>query len=390
LADPLGDTIMPYGNAEVTGRTLTARGGIQDNQQGALTIGDARVVPSLDKNNNLVGYNVWNTKSSLKHPILQMDAGDLDAFKSNYSTYMSAGITYYNNGEPSDGMKLIGAGILGGDRGMVWKGLKAEHAAAWSDPVFVASFALSVGNAGLGSFRPGPLRRVGGSCFVEGTTVKTKYGEIPIEKLKLGDTVWAYNERLAIPTLQTVELLIVNKVASLRRLDLGGEVIWGTEDHPFWIDSKWVALRDIKVGDSVLLITGQRRVVTGVAKKDTAATVYNITVSSDHSYYISSYGVLVHNDCYLPTTKVSAIKLVHPESTIITKVGYKAIQALSNEELIRSVTRPANGDYIRINPSSGRAFDGNTRIYELQRRGLNDVVVPYRPYSPDNSMFYDM
>jgi hypothetical protein len=54
-----------------------------------------------------------------------------------------------------------------------------------------------------------------------------------------------------------------------------------------------------------------------------------------------------------------------------------------------SVTKPADGMFIRLN-SSGRAFDGNKRIYELQRRGLNDVVVPHKPYQTDNSMFYDM
>ncbi|MEZ2442986.1 hypothetical protein AB6805_14780 [Chitinophaga sp. RCC_12] len=124
--------------------------------------------------------------------------------------------------------------------------------------------------------------------------------------------------------------------------------------------------------------------------KDTAATVYNFTVSFDHSYYVSSSGVLVHNECYLPTTKVSAIKLLHQESTIVKSEGYKAIKGLSDEELIKSVRNPADGKFIQLNTSTGRAFDGNTRIYEMQRRGLNDVVVPYKPYQPDNSMFYDM
>jgi hypothetical protein len=35
---------------------------------------------------------------------------------------------------------------------------------------------------------------------------------------------------------------------------------------------------------------------------------------------------------------------------------------------------------------TGRVINGNTRLYELQRRGLN-VDVPYETYTPNNSPF---
>lgn len=41
---------------------------------------------------------------------------------------------------------------------------------------------------------------------------------------------------------------------------------------------------------------------------------------------------------------------------------------------------------VTVNTETGKLFDGNTRIYEMQRRKL-DVDVPYQEYTPDNSMF---
>ncbi|SHN08205.1 RHS repeat-associated core domain-containing protein [Chitinophaga sp. CF418] len=61
----------------------------------------------------------------------------------------------------------------------------------------------------------------------------------------------------------------------------------------------------------------------------------------------------------------SEFKLVHLEETILKSEGYKAIQKLSDSELIQSVTSPKNGDVITINSRTGNVVDGNTRIYKL-------------------------
>jgi hypothetical protein len=168
-------------------------------------------------------------------------------------------------------------------------------------------------------------------------------------------------------------------------------VTWGTPDHPFWVDAKWKPLAEVKVGDSLVMISGYKSAVTGIKIIDTLATVYNFTVANSHTYYVSSAGILVHNDCWkMRMMRVGDIKLVHPESTITSKESYKAIRALSNEDLIKSAMKPADGSLIKINPVTGRAMNGNTRVFEMQRRGLNDVMVPYEMHMPDNSMFWDL
>ena len=84
--------------------------------------------------------------------------------------------------------------------------------------------------------------------------------------------------------------------------------------------------------------------------------------------------------------KVSEFKLTHSIETITNSADYKAISKLSDKDLIQSVLKPNDYRKVTINTETGKLFDGNTRIYELQKRNLN-IDVPYKEYTPDNSMF---
>ena len=148
--DVLGDTAKIYGSAEVTGTTLTDKGGVQDKPNDAIKYNDALLVPALSKNGNLVGYHVFDTKNKERQmPVLQIEPNDLKDFKENYNTYMLGARLYYSSGEPSEGMKKFAAGIADGNASLVLSGLKEENAAAWRDPVFVAGFLTSVVHAGV-------------------------------------------------------------------------------------------------------------------------------------------------------------------------------------------------------------------------------------------------
>jgi RHS repeat-associated protein len=87
--------------------------------------------------------------------------------------------------------------------------------------------------------------------------------------------------------------------------------------------------------------------------------------------------------------KVNDFKLVHSEETILNSTDYQVIKKLSDAELIESVTKPKNYKKVTVNTETGNVMDGNTRLYELQRRKLN-VDVPYEEYTPDKSMFPDL
>jgi hypothetical protein len=65
------------------------------------------------------------------------------------------------------------------------------------------------------------------------------------------------------------------------------------------------------------------------------------------------------------------------------------LEQLSDAELVESVIRPSKGDPLKVDPKTGRVFDGNGRIYELRRRAADpnssitwDMDIPYEPYTP--------
>ena len=51
---------------------------------------------------------------------------------------------------------------------------------------------------------------------------------------------------------------------------------------------------------------------------------------------------------------------------------------LSDAELMRTVTSPADGQMVKARPGSNRLLDGNTRIREMQRR-MGDPSSAFRP-----------
>ncbi len=154
--DVLLDTPRIYGNAEITGTTLTDKGGVNERSGnvagGSFTYKDAKINPVYAKDNTtLVGYNVYDlTNKDRANPILQLEAGsDLASFKENYKYQFGGAQLYYANGEPSEGFKKISAGIETGNYQMAWQGVKQVNKAAWSDPVFVAQMALSMAHVGV-------------------------------------------------------------------------------------------------------------------------------------------------------------------------------------------------------------------------------------------------
>lgn len=150
LNDVLLDTPRIYGNAEVTNTTLTDKGGTADLGTNSFKINDAKLVPAINpKNKKMIGYHIYDTKNNDRNlPIMQIEPGDLQAFKDNYVNYMAGARIYYSNGEPTEGMKKISASLESVDLKLAWAGVKQENKDAWSNPVFVAQMVLSLAHAG--------------------------------------------------------------------------------------------------------------------------------------------------------------------------------------------------------------------------------------------------
>ena len=86
---------------------------------------------------------------------------------------------------------------------------------------------------------------------------------------------------------------------------------------------------------------------------------------------------------------VSEFRLFHSEAEIVNSPGYNSVRCLSDSELLDAARRPADGRHIKVSSETGQLMDGNTRIYELQRRGMGGEEVPFETYTPpNNSQFF--
>ncbi|WP_418277988.1 polymorphic toxin-type HINT domain-containing protein [Isoptericola jiangsuensis] len=73
-----------------------------------------------------------------------------------------------------------------------------------------------------------------------------------------------------------------------------------TAEHPFWVPERreWVDAIDLRAGEWLQTAAGTWVQVGAVDVQRRAATVHNLTVAVDHTYYVlaGNQPVLVHND----------------------------------------------------------------------------------------------
>lgn len=148
-----------------------------------------------------------------------------------------------------------------------------------------------------GKFAEKYLGKVKGSCncFAAGTKVSTAKGIKSIEKVRVGDKVWAKDMVTGKKRLRTVKTVANHVDTRMMTLVIDGEKVRVTTEHPFHTDKGWVSSGELKTGDRVTLIDGGTAAVTSIAYDSKPTRVYNFEVEGDHNYAVSAAGVLVHN-----------------------------------------------------------------------------------------------
>jgi len=202
----------------------------------------------------------------------------------------------------------------------------------------------------------------------DGTTlVATENGLVPIEEIKIGDMVWAYNEANQTKSLQEVTHLIRgegNKTLTDITLD-SGEVITATSNHPFWTinTQNWTEAGELSVETVLWNINDKNSTISSLRSYTQRATVYNLTVANDHTYFVGVGGVLGHNSCSIEETK-------HVEKLLKKNKGWrqhynKAIKLLREGKPggnQHALSKDRKGEWaIDLGGSSGRG--GNRIIY---------------------------
>ncbi|TCO80767.1 intein/RHS repeat-associated protein [Plasticicumulans lactativorans] len=146
-----------------------------------------------------------------------------------------------------------------------------------------------------------------GVCFVEGTRVVVAGagGALttrPIEALEPGDQVLAADPDGDARGFARVVHVFRRSTRSLRVLQLAGQALRTTDEHPFWVVGRgWTRAGAIVAGDELLCVRGSRaRVDASEAVTVEPTAVCNIEVEGYHSYFVSPLddtdgAVLVHN-----------------------------------------------------------------------------------------------
>lgn len=137
-------------------------------------------------------------------------------------------------------------------------------------------------------------------CFVAGTLVAAETGNIPIEQIKTGDYVWAWDEETGDVALKLVVETYINETEELVHVFVNGEEIVATPAHPFYSPVKgWTDAVQLRAGDLLVLVNGEYVVVEKVQHEllESPIKVYNFQVEDYHTYYVASISVLVHNRC---------------------------------------------------------------------------------------------
>ena len=211
----------------------------------------------------------------------------------------------------------ITAGISSALKGNgFWNGFADYYASANLADIFLTSFAFAAVGVMLsnvvGAFQ----------CFKEGTLVATEDGLKPIEEIKVGDKVLAYDEATGEQAYKPVLQLFRNKTEEWCEVfvEVNGktEIITSTPGHKYYLPNntenreiglqqehesyitlseKWVSACKLKAGDKVLLSDGKYGIVKSVKihALKTPETTYNFEVEDFHTYYVGEDSVCVHN-----------------------------------------------------------------------------------------------
>ena len=159
-------------------------------------------------------------------------------------------------------------------------------------------------------------------CFAAGTMVAMRNGSRPIEQIRPGDTVLAFDFAKGRWIETEVLKHHANRYAGRMVAILAdGERILATDGHPFWVvegdrlddrtrtdelldredenrsvTGRWVASHELQPGDVLLARDGQRLEVEEVAFRQVVdEPVYNLTVKDHPNFAVGRAGALVHN-----------------------------------------------------------------------------------------------
>ena len=187
------------------------------------------------------------------------------------------------------------------------------------------AYSALAGAGGSGSDEPDDGNDEGGGgpdrseCFVPGTVVQADDGEVSIEDVEAGSYVWSGDPKSGDWALRKVLATMRHEYSGVVvEVGVSGSRFVATANHPVWvrrgellasrppaedlpvrdrsvtIQGRWVAAGDLRVGDVLVALDGERA-IESIHVRKYQGHVYNVQVSGHETYSVGRAGVLVHN-----------------------------------------------------------------------------------------------
>jgi hypothetical protein len=156
-----------------------------------------------------------------------------------------------------------------------------------------------------------------------------------IDKLRVGDLVEARDPASGQVKAERVDATFDHEnPEGWVALQVGGETIAVTTEHPFWVASKhrFVPAGQLEAGDELVLPDGSLVPVAAAKPFSSLADHYNLTIHDLHTYFVGSLPVLVHNTSLCPkAVNLPAWRRVEIDMEEVTsghmEGGYRLIQS---------------------------------------------------------------
>jgi FOG: HEAT repeat len=140
------------------------------------------------------------------------------------------------------------------------------------------------------------------SCFLAGTPVRTEMGIVPIESLKAGDRVLTQDQDSGELAYKVVLRTTLRPPAKMVEIKAGGENIYTTLGHPFWVAGQgWRMAKQLKEGDLLHGLGGATPIESIAAAGEHAA--HNLVVDDTNTYFVGRAGLLVHDNEFRKPTR---------------------------------------------------------------------------------------
>jgi len=221
-----------------------------------------------------------------------------------------------------------------------------------------------------------------GICFPAGTSISTVEGLRPIEDVRVGELIYAFDFDSETPVVKKVLGLTRGATGSWVDVYIGQEALRVTRAHPIWVESArlWVNAEELTPGVTLRLQDGRSVQVSRVEiilleeKEET----FNFSVEDAENFFVGDLRVLVHNidDSRLEyLSRPGYRNYVLREGGPNGKIYYSGM--FGPGETVADVKRRHSRNNNRFNESEGDYFDlqEGTREYGEARLMENELAV---------------